>query len=108
MKTSQKLYFKNFTVAIFLALLLMITQRLEAGESPIFVGLNADMSSGSAQAGEAIKRGLLIAIKEINDNGGVLGRPLELKVFDHRGNPARGKRNMINFTGKKKEFQSMG
>ncbi len=57
---------------------------------PIVVGLDADMSAGAAQGGEAIRRGIVLAIDEINAAGGVLGRPLELAIRDHRGNPARG------------------
>ena len=57
---------------------------------PILVGLHADMSSGSAMAGEALRRGALIAISEINARGGLLGgRKLELRVKDHHGVPAR-------------------
>lgn len=63
----------------------------------IIVGLDADMSAGSAKAGEAIRRGILLAIDEINAAGGVLGRALTLKVRDHRGNPARGVDNMEEF-----------
>ncbi|MCG8636733.1 MAG: ABC transporter substrate-binding protein, partial [Desulfobacterales bacterium] len=62
--------------------------------SPILIGLDADMSSGSSRSGIAIQRGILIAMDEINRSGGVLGRPLELVVRDHRGNPARGKDNI--------------
>lgn len=61
---------------------------------PIVIGLDADMSSGSAEAGESIRRGVVLAINEINAAGGVLGRPLQLVVKDHRGNPARGIDNL--------------
>ena len=64
---------------------------------PIFIGLDADMSSGGAQSGEAIRRGALVALREINASGGVLGRPLRLVVKDHRGNPARGVDNIEAF-----------
>ncbi len=57
---------------------------------PIIVGLDADMSAGAAQSGEAIRRGIVLALDEVNDAGGVLGRRLELVIRDHRGNPARG------------------
>lgn len=53
---------------------------------PIVVALHADMSSGSAMAGEAIRRGALIALSELNAQGGLLdGRELELVVVDHHG-----------------------
>jgi branched-chain amino acid transport system substrate-binding protein len=68
-----------------------------AGGAPVFVGLDADMSLGSAQSGEAIRRGMEIAIDEINTAGGVIGRPLRIEVRDHRGNPSRGADNMAEF-----------
>ncbi len=68
-----------------------------AQPAPIVIGLDADMSAGAAQSGEAIRRGIVLAIDEINAQGGVLGRPLELLVRDHRGNPARGIDNIVEF-----------
>ena len=59
---------------------------------PIRIGLDADMTV--LQAGEAIRRGIVLAIDEINAAGGALGRPLELVVRDNRGNPARGMDNI--------------
>ena len=64
---------------------------------PIVIGLDADMSKGAAQSGEAIRRGLVLAIEQINGRGGVLGRPLALEVRDHRGTPARGRDNIEDF-----------
>jgi branched-chain amino acid transport system substrate-binding protein len=58
---------------------------------PVTIALVAAMSGGSALSGEAIKRGLEIAIDEINARGGVLGgRKLQLVVRDEEGNPAKG------------------
>ena len=42
---------------------------------PIKIGQIAALSGGSAQSGEAITRGLTLAIDEINAKGGLLGRP---------------------------------
>lgn len=80
--------------ALFAALVFAANPQAAYSSEPIIVGLDADMSSGSAQSGEAIRRGAEIAIDEVNARGGVLGRPFELKVMDHRGNPARGKDNI--------------
>ncbi len=57
---------------------------------PIKVGLVAALSGQSAKSGEAITRGLVIAIDEINEAGGVLGRPLELVRRDDESNPSKG------------------
>lgn len=59
-------------------------------EQPILIGLNATLSGGVGQSGRAIKRGLLLAIDEINTAGGVLGRRLQIIEDDNRGIPARG------------------
>jgi len=69
-----------------------------ADQPPIVVGLDADLSAGSAQAGEAIRRGALIAIAEINARGGLLGgRRLELQAKDHHGIPPRSTDNLNEF-----------
>ena len=58
---------------------------------PVVVALVAAMSGGSALSGEAIKRGLTVAIDEINGRGGVLGgRKIELVIRDEEGNPSKG------------------
>jgi len=57
---------------------------------PIKVGLVAALSGQSAKSGEAITRGLTIAIDEINEAGGVLGRPIELVRRDDESNPSKG------------------
>ena len=64
----------------------------------LIIGLDADMSSGSAKSGEAIRRGVQLAIDQINKQGGLLERPLKLVVRDHRGNPDRGVDNIREFS----------
>ncbi|MDO8387099.1 MAG: ABC transporter substrate-binding protein [Polaromonas sp.] len=57
----------------------------------IKIGLVTALSGQSAKAGEAITRGLAVAIDEINAKGGLLGgRKLELVRRDDEGNPAKG------------------
>ncbi|MEM7474924.1 MAG: ABC transporter substrate-binding protein [Planctomycetota bacterium] len=63
----------------------------------IVIGLDADMSSGAAKSGEAIRRGLELAIEQINCSGGLLGKQVELIIRDHRGNPDRGLGNLEAF-----------
>ena len=64
---------------------------VSAQQPPVKLGLAAAVSGGSAASGEAIRRGLTIAIEEINARGGVLGgRKLELVVRDDEGNPQKG------------------
>jgi branched-chain amino acid transport system substrate-binding protein len=77
-----------------LALLALATLTVSVGaqsKEPVKIGLAAAVSGGSAASGEAIKRGLQIAMEEVNAKGGVLGgRKLELVIRDDEGNPAKG------------------
>jgi len=57
---------------------------------PIKIGLVTALSGQSARAGEAITRGLTIAIDELNSAGGVLGRKFELVRRDDEATPAKG------------------
>ena len=56
----------------------------------IKIGLVTALSGQSARAGEAITRGLTIAIDELNAKGGVLGRKFELVRRDDEATPAKG------------------
>lgn len=56
----------------------------------IKIGLIASLSGPSAKSGEAITRGLTIAINEINAAGGILGKQVELLRRDDENNPGKG------------------
>src|ERR1700716_1391752 len=72
------------------AALLSIAVLPAKAEDTIKLGLVAAMSGQSAKSGEAIVRGLSLAIDEINAKGGVLGKKVELMVRDDESNPAKG------------------
>ena len=76
--------------SIALAGLAAIPGSLSAQE-PIKIGHVAALSGGSAQSGEAITRGLSLAIEEINASGGILGgRKIELLQRDDESVPPKG------------------
>jgi branched-chain amino acid transport system substrate-binding protein len=59
-------------------------------DDTVKLGLVAAMSGQSAKSGEAIVRGLSIAVDEINAKGGLLGKKVEVVVRDDESNPAKG------------------
>ena len=69
--------------------LLSLTSLAHA-DDPLKIGLVASLSGQSAKSGEAITRGLTIAIDEINAKGGILGRQVELLRRDDESNPNKG------------------
>jgi branched-chain amino acid transport system substrate-binding protein len=56
---------------------------------PLRIGYVGSISGKYAAMGTSARNGALLAAEEINENGGVLGRPLELVVMDDGGDPAR-------------------
>jgi branched-chain amino acid transport system substrate-binding protein len=51
---------------------------------PIKIGIISEISGPNAEAGSYAVNGAKLAVDEINKAGGVLGRPLELKVEDNQ------------------------
>ncbi len=77
-------------VAVLLAASALWASAAAAAE-PVKIGLVAALSGPSAQSGEAITRGLTVAIDEINAKGGVLGgRKLTLIRRDDESAPPKG------------------
>lgn len=79
-----------FPVAAAVTLNIAMFGGAQAAEPPIKVGLVAALSGQSAKSGEALTRGLTMAINEVNAKGGVLGRQLELVRRDDESNPSKG------------------
>lgn len=75
-----------------------LEQKHQARENEITIGLNADMVAASALSGQAIKRGMELAVAEINGKGGLLNRKLRIVVRDNSGISTRGRDNMIHFS----------
>jgi branched-chain amino acid transport system substrate-binding protein len=63
---------------------------ITAAAQDIKIGLVAALTGASAQSGEAITRGLTIAIEEINAKGGLLGKKVVLVRRDDESSPPKG------------------
>lgn len=82
---------RDFSLSIFLAVSLSV----QAQERPVYIGIDAEFGQVGSTSGQAIRQGILIALEEINQAGGVLGgRPLALVERDNRGVSARGIENL--------------
>jgi branched-chain amino acid transport system substrate-binding protein len=77
-------------------LILVIALSLVAGsvfaegsseKPPVKIGFYADLSAGSAQWGTDAEKGARLRIKEVNAAGGLLGRTVELVVYDIKQSP---------------------
>lgn len=81
--------------AFFLWILLAVSLSVQAEKRPVYIGIDAEFGQAGSTSAQAIRQGVLIAVEEINQAGGVLGgRPLALVERDNRGVSARGKENL--------------
>lgn len=76
-----------------------MTRTGRAAEGPIRIGLITTLSGAPSISGVGHRIGAEIAVKEINDAGGLLGRPLELSVRDDQSNPNTAVAAVREFAG---------
>lgn len=92
------MYKKTIILVLVVAALLLSVLHCAAESQPVYIGLDAEFGRKTSTADDAIKEGILIAIDEINRNGGVLGgRPLALIEKDNRSVPARAQQDTREF-----------
>lgn len=75
---------------IFALILVLATGAFAEGqkeEGPIKIGMYADLSAGTAQWGKDAEKGGQLRVKEVNESGGLLGRQVELIVYDIKMSP---------------------
>jgi branched-chain amino acid transport system substrate-binding protein len=63
-----------------------------AQQRPVRIGFICPFTGGSADFGLSAKLGAELAVKEINEVGGYLGRPIELVARDDKADPEEGRR----------------
>jgi branched-chain amino acid transport system substrate-binding protein len=76
---------------------LLVSASVRAGEpaKPVLIGLDLEVGHKTSTSDDAIRRGVLVAVDEINRAGGVLGgRKLVVVERDNRSVPARGVENV--------------
>jgi branched-chain amino acid transport system substrate-binding protein len=74
-------------VAVLAMMFFLMPQAADAQKKPILVGFPMILSGGGALFGQPSLTGAQMAVKEINDKGGILGQPIELLVRDCKSTP---------------------
>ena len=60
-----------------------VTQPSAPSGTPIVIGASLPLSGRFSEPGTAAQEGYQVWAKMINDSGGLLGRPVELKIVDN-------------------------
>ena len=68
--------------AALLAALASVVARVAEAQPPIRIGATLSQTGVYATSGQNQLRGYQLCVKHVNDKGGVLGRKLELLVYD--------------------------
>ncbi len=89
MKLVRSLRFLVIVASIVGFVFLSVQSSLAAEAKPINIGVTEDFSGVSAPEGTSEFPAFEMAIKEINDAGGVNGRPIKLFVVDNGGDPTK-------------------
>jgi len=86
----RKLVYAFLPLVILLAPECALHAQVASDGTPIRLGLILPLTGGSSDMGKSARVGAEVAVKEINQTGGYLGRPLELVMRDDQSNPDVG------------------
>ncbi len=81
-------------VVIGLAILLFLL--LIPSKKPIKIGFLADLSTRKSQLGVVARNGVIMAVDELNQNGGINGRKVELIIRDIKSSKDEARRQAAN------------
>ena len=101
MISNQALRSLHIRPIVFLLATFFMFEVNAASQEPIMIGITAEFGMQNSQAAQSIEKGVLLAIDEINESGGVLGRKFALEKRDDRGLPARAVDNLIEMSENK-------
>jgi branched-chain amino acid transport system substrate-binding protein len=82
---------RSLTVMAAAAAALALSTGLAQGQNTIKLAVLQELSGAGATAGTNAKNGAMLAIKEINEAGGILGKKIEATVADTQSNPGVAK-----------------
>lgn len=75
---------------------------------PIKVGVSGPFTGGSSPMGIAMRDGIRLAAQEINEAGGILGRPLQLIERDDEALPERGAQVVQEMINRERVIAGLG
>src|SRR5688572_20143057 len=78
--------------SLFVALAVLFSGLPATAQGPIRIGASLSQTGTYAKLGNYQREGYQLCIKELNAKGGLLGRKLELVVYDDQSTPATGVR----------------
>lgn len=75
-----------------MALMLACGPGPERRIQPVVIGGSISLTGSNARTGQEMKHGYDLWVEDVNARGGLLGHPVELRIYDDQSNPATGRR----------------
>jgi branched-chain amino acid transport system substrate-binding protein len=85
-----------------------VRAQLSPSAAPVRVGFVCPFTGGSQDFGNSARLGAELAIKEINEVGGYMGRPVEIVARDDKANPDEGRKIAEDLVLKEKVAFTIG
>ncbi|MDB5751260.1 MAG: receptor ligand binding region family protein [Ramlibacter sp.] len=95
-------------LAASMAMSLPVAAQVPAAANPIRIGLVFPLTGGSGDMGNSARIGAEVAVTEINQVGGYLGRPLQLVIRDDKATPDVGLQAAQDLVLKEKVTATIG
>ena len=80
-------FFRSSGSIVLFVLFFLLLFSCERHTEPLEIGLSVNLSGTGGAAGEHVRNGVQLAVREINKAGGINGRPLKLIIKDDTGTP---------------------
>ena len=80
---------KVIAVAMAVVMLMSFVAVAAAASDTIKIGVLAPLTGGVAEYGNAVNNGVTMFFEELNANGGINGKQVELVVYDEEGDPVK-------------------
>jgi branched-chain amino acid transport system substrate-binding protein len=77
-------------------------------DNVILIGNYGSMTGSEATFGTSTRDGILLALEEVNGEGGVNGKKLELKAYDNQGKPEEARLNVEKLINEDKVVAVLG
>ncbi|RCX17191.1 branched-chain amino acid transport system substrate-binding protein [Anaerobacterium chartisolvens] len=103
-----KKFLNIFLAAVIIASVLTACGQPAASQDVVRIGLNYELSGGSATYGQGTVDGIMMAIDEVNAAGGVLGKKIEVVKADNKSEPAEATSVATRFATKDKVTAILG
>ncbi len=76
---------------------LSYTEELGPKKAPLYLGCTLDLTKGASPLGHRLRDGITLRVNEINQAGGIQGRPVKVVFMDDGYSPVRARENVLKF-----------